>query len=87
MSSPANDRAETPDPTGGRPPQRQQPSLTVGMVLLVLAGVLIVVVLVQPTMAPWLKIVIAVLAVLTVIALLAFSVMLVRSTKQAGRGR
>ncbi len=38
-------------------------------------------------MAPWLKIVIAVLAILTVIALLVFSVLLVRSTKQTGRGR
>lgn len=65
----------------------QQPSLAVGMTLLVLAGVLIVVVLVQPTMAPWLKIAIAALAVLVVIALLVFSVLLVRSTKQAGRGR
>jgi uncharacterized membrane protein SirB2 len=71
-----------------RPADRpKQPSLAVGMTLLVLAGVLIVVVLVQPTMAPWLKTTIAVLAILVVVALLVFSVLLVRSTKQAGRGR
>ena len=81
MSHPDN---ESPARPADRP---KQPSLAVGMTLLVLAGVLIVVVLVQPTMAPWLKTVIAALAILTVIALLVFSVLLVRSTKQAGRGR
>lgn len=81
MSHPDN---ESPVRPVNRP---KQPSLTVGMVLLVLAGVLIVVVLVQPTMAPWLKITIAVLAILVVIALIAFSVLLVRSTKQTGGRR
>lgn len=84
MSNPINLPPVGPESPADRP---KQPSLAVGMTLLVLAGVLIVVVLVQPTMAPWLKIAIAVLAILTVIALIAFSVVLVRSTKPAGRGR
>lgn len=84
MSNPTDLPPVRPDGPTDRP---KQPSLAVGMTLLVLAGVLIVVVLIQPEMAPWLKISIAVLAVLTVIALIAFSFLLVRSTKPAGRGR
>ncbi|MEO5833616.1 MAG: hypothetical protein ABJA16_03630 [Nakamurella sp.] len=84
MSNPTDHPPVRPENPGEKP---RQPSLVAGMVLLVLAGVLIVVVLVQPEMAPWLKTTIAVVAILVVIALIAFSVVLVRSTKQAGRGR
>ncbi len=84
MSNPNNPPSVRPEsPTGGP----KQPSLAVGMILLVLAGVLIVVVLVQPSMAPWLKTSVAVLAILVVVALIVFSVVLVRSTQKAGRGR
>lgn len=63
----------------------RQPSLVPGLTLLGLAGVLIVVVLVNPAMPGWLRVTIAVLAVVVVIALLVFAVRLFRDTARRSR--
>jgi membrane protein YdbS with pleckstrin-like domain len=70
-----------PDGTGGP----QQPSIVPAAVLLGLAAVLIVVVLIKPSMPQWLKISIALLAVLVVIALLVYAAVLFRTTAKRGR--
>ena len=92
MSSPTeNERPANnapPSGTAGSLPEKpKQPSLAVGMVLLVLAGILIVVVLIQPTMPGWLRTAIAILAVLVVVALLGYAFVLWKSTQKAGRRR
>ncbi len=71
--------------TGSQPRRTAPPSVTVGMTLLVLAAVLIVVVLVQPTMPGWLKAVIGVLAVAVVVALMFYAFTLWKSTQKAPR--
>ena len=74
------------NPTGpggaGAPPQ---PSIVPASILLGLAAVLIVVVLIKPTMPEWLKITIALLAVVVVIALLIYAAVLFRTTAKRGR--
>ena len=69
-------------------PQRSadsgQPPLLPGVVLLVLAGVLIVVVLVKPTMPGWLRTAIAILAVLVVLALLVYAYRVFRGSTRRG---
>jgi peptidoglycan/LPS O-acetylase OafA/YrhL len=95
VSTPAGNTDDTADAgsspddrlPGSGPARAKQPSPAAGIILLVLAAVLIVVVLVQPAMAPWLKATVAILAVLVVVALLAYSLILMRSTRQIGRGR
>ena len=76
-----------PKPTGGAGrarPDSGQPSLIPGVVLLVVAGVLIVIVLIKPTMPGWLRTVIAVLAVLVVIALLVYAYRVFRGSTRRG---
>jgi membrane protein implicated in regulation of membrane protease activity len=55
-----------------------------GVVLLVLAGVLIIVVLVKPSMPGWLRTVIAILAVLVVLALLVYAYRVFRGSTRRG---
>ena len=62
-----------------------QPSVVPAAILLGLAAVLIVVVLIKPSMPQWLKVSIALLAVLVVIALLVYAVVLFRTTAKRGR--
>ena len=57
------------------------PNLAVGMGLLGLAAVLIVVVLINPSMPGWLRVVVAVLSVLVVAVLGAYAVVLFRAAK------
>jgi peptidoglycan/LPS O-acetylase OafA/YrhL len=57
-----------PEPGPGRPP-----SLVAGVVLLGVAAILIIVVLVKPDMPQWLKVTIAIAAVLVVVALLIYA--------------
>jgi len=62
--------------------------LVPGTVLLIVAAVLIVVVLVAPdSMAHWLRVTIAILAVCVVIALLVYSFVVFRATTRRGSGR
>lgn len=75
----------TPEPADRPEPAQRPPSVIPGMVLLLLAAVLIVIVLVNPTMESWLRITIAVLAVLTVLGLLGFAFKLFRSTMPGGK--
>lgn len=63
----------------------QQPSVVPAAILLGLAAVLIVVVLIKPSMPPWLKITIALLAIVVVIALLVYAAVLFRTTAKRGR--
>ena len=70
-----------PDSAGGP----QQPSIVPASILLGLAAVLIVVVLVKPSMPSWLKITIALLAIVVVIALLVYAAVLFRTTAKRGR--
>ena len=62
-----------PSPAGPGSGQPKLPSLVPGVVLLGLAAVLIVVVLVKPDMPPWLKVTIAIVALLVVLALLIYA--------------
>jgi hypothetical protein len=64
--------------------EAKQPSVVAGMTLLGLAGVLMVVVLINPPMPGWLRVVIVIAALLTVAALLAYALLLFRSTKRGG---
>lgn len=64
-----------------------QPSLVPGVVLLVLAAVLIVVVLVKPNMPSWLRVTIAVLAIVVVLALLIYAFVVFRGSTRRGDGR
>ena len=75
----------TPEPADRPDPAQRPPSVLPGMVLLVLAAVLIVIVLINPEMESWLRITIAVLAVLTVLGLLGFAFKLFRHTMTGGR--
>ena len=75
----------TPEPADRRNDGQRPPSVIPGMVLLGLAAVLIVVVLVNPEMESWLRITIAILAVVTVLGLLAFAFKLFRNTMTGGR--
>lgn len=61
------------------------PSAAPAAVLLGLAAVLIVVVLIKPAMPQWLKVCIAVLALLVVITLLIYAAMLFRNNARRGR--
>ncbi len=70
-------------PDGQMPPK--QPSVVPAAILLGLAAVLIVVVLIKPTMPQWLKLTIALLAILVVIALLIYAVTLFRDNARRGR--
>ncbi len=63
----------------------KQPSVVPASILLGLAAVLIVVVLVKPHMPSWLKVSIALLALLVVVALLIYAVVLFRDTARRGR--
>jgi hypothetical protein len=63
----------------------RQPSAIPGVVLLGAAAVLIVIVLINPHMAQWLKIIIAIVAVLLVVALLVFAFRLFRLAARGGR--
>ena len=74
----------TPTPSGPHGPKRQ-PSVIPGMALLGLAAVLIVIVLVNPDMSSGLKVTIAVLAILVVLALLGFAFKLFLSSQRGGR--
>jgi hypothetical protein len=58
-----------------------------GVVLLGVAAILIVVVLVKPDMSPWLKVTIAVLAVLVVLALLIYAFRVFRGVTRGPGGR
>ncbi|NNG37469.1 hypothetical protein [Nakamurella aerolata] len=62
-----------------------QPSLVPGTVLLGIAAVLIVLVLVKPDMPGWLRVTIAVVAVLVVIALLVIAFRVFRGVSRRGR--
>ncbi len=73
----------TPD----RGPGRAQPSLVPGVVLLGIAAVLIVVVLVKPDMPSWLKVTIAIAAVLVVVALLFYAIRVFRGVSRGGGAR
>jgi membrane protein YdbS with pleckstrin-like domain len=68
------------EPTGAKPP-----SVVPAAILLGLAAVLIVVVLIKPAMPQWLRISIAILAVLVVIALLVYAAKLFRDNARRGR--
>ena len=70
-------------PTNNGP--KRQPSVIPGMVLLGVAAVLIVIVLVNPEMSSGLKVTIAVLAILVVLALLGFAFKLFLSSQRGGR--
>ncbi len=63
----------------------KQPSVVPASILLGLAAVLIVVVLIKPHMPSWLKVTIALLALLVVFALLIYAVVLFRDTAKRGR--
>ena len=63
----------------------KQPSVVPASILLGLAAVLIVVVLIKPHMPSWLKVTIALLALLVVLALLIYAVVLFRDTAKRGR--
>jgi protein-S-isoprenylcysteine O-methyltransferase Ste14 len=63
----------------------KQASVVPASILLGLAAVLIVVVLIKPQMPSWLKVTIALLALLVVVALLIYAVMLFRDTSRRGR--
>jgi uncharacterized protein involved in cysteine biosynthesis len=73
------------DVPGGAPQGPQQPSVVPAAILLGLAAVLIVVVLIKPSMPQWLKITVALLAVLVVIALLVYAAVLFRTAAKGGR--
>ena len=77
----------TPEQPTGPVKRPNEPNVAIGMSLLVVAGVLIVVVLVQPAMSSGLKTTIAILAILVVVALLAYAVRLWMSTRRGGRGQ
>ena len=70
-----------PTPDGAPKP----PSVVPAAILLGLAAVLIVVVLIKPSMPSWLKLTIAGLAILVVIALLIYAAMLFRDNMRRGR--
>lgn len=73
-------------PDGPNPPNPQkQPSAVPAAILLGLAGVLIVVVLIKPSMPQGLKLTIAGLAILVVIALLIYAAILFRDNSRRGR--
>ena len=82
-------RSEPSVQSNGSGPQRSNgPSLVPGVVLLIVAAVLIVVVLVSPHSLPhWLRVTIALVAVLVVVALLAYCVVVFRSATRRGSGR
>jgi amino acid transporter len=63
----------------------KQPSAVPAAILLGLAAVLIVVVLIKPSMPQWLKLTIALLAVLVVISLLIYAAILFRDNARRGR--
>jgi hypothetical protein len=67
-------------PTGPKPP-----AVAPAAILLGLAAVLIVVVLIKPSMPQWLKVSIAILAVLVVFALLVYAFLLFRDNAKRGR--
>jgi hypothetical protein len=70
---------------GGQAAGPKQPSVVPAAILLGLAAVLIVVVLIKPSMPTWLKLSIAVLAILVVIALLIYAFLLFRDNSKRGR--
>lgn len=73
-------------PTGSAGPSGPKPpSVVPAALLLGLATVLIVVVLIRPSMPQWLKLSIALLAVLVVIALLVYAAILFRDNMRRGR--
>lgn len=67
------------------PTPQKQPSVVPAAVLLGLAAVLIVVVLINPAMSQGLKVTIASLAILVVIALLIYAAILFRDNARRGR--
>jgi len=72
------------EPRPGDP--ARPPSLVPGVVLLGVAAVLIVVVLVKPDMPQWLKVTIAIAAVLVVFALLVYAFRVFRGvSRRSGR--
>ncbi len=73
----ANETSRLSGPSG--------PSAVPAAILLGLAAVLIVVVLIKPAMPQWLKISIALLAVLVVVALLVYAALLFRDNAKRGR--
>ena len=72
-------------PSGSRPTGPPQPSVVPAAILLGLAAVLIIVVLIKPSMPQWLKVAIALLAILVVLALLVYAAILFRNTARRGR--
>ena len=72
-------------PDGKTDAGQKQPSVLPAAILLGLAAVLIVVVLVKPSMPSWLKVTIAVLALLVVVALLIYAAILFRDNARRGR--
>ena len=73
-----------PEPAGSTEPTAKQPSMVPGLVLLVMAAVLIVVVLAKPDMPGWLRTTIAIVAVVVVVALLAYAFVVFRATTRGG---
>ena len=75
-----------PRPGRSEPGPGGPPSLIPGVVLLGVAAILIVVVLVKPDMPQWLKVTIAIAAVLVVVALLIYAFRVFRGvSRRAGR--
>jgi hypothetical protein len=75
-----NGPARPAEQSGPKPPSSAPAAMLLG-----LAAVLIVVVLVKPAMPQWLKVCIAVLALLVVITLLIYAAMLFRNNARRGR--
>lgn len=69
---------------GGSSGERKGPSMVPGMVLLAVAAALIVLVLVNPDMPDWLRRTVAGVAIAVVVALLGYSVWLMRTTMRRG---
>ena len=80
-----NEPEKIPAPEALTSRQVRPPSLWVGMTLLGLAGVLIVIVLINPAMPGWLRVVVAVLAVLVVVVLIGYAAYLFRAVKKGAR--
>lgn len=78
-----NGQSASDGPTGSDAPK--PPSVVPASLLLGFAAVLIVVVLVKPHMPSWLKVTIALLALLVVVVLLIYAVVLFRDTTKRGR--
>jgi hypothetical protein len=80
----SNGRSINGNGNGANGTAAKQPSLVAGMTMLGLAGVLMVVVLINPPMPDWLRVVIVVVALVTVGALLVYAMLLFRTTKRGG---